>query len=171
MKHFHRVLPRNTWVVVALKLKYCQITLNIAFQHFLHSVSGGKTSLSGGKNGWVVVGTDHSQPVWGEPCYHAKPSVQLPKHMHNVILLYCCYKLRWGMTGSWSNHKNVLWMSVCVPRRIWLASWTNHVLMSCMHAAVDLSQQKTTKPNQLSLTLWWIMVNHIILHSSPLHPK
>ena len=36
-------------MVVALKLKYCQITLNIAFQHFLNSVGGGKTSLSGGK--------------------------------------------------------------------------------------------------------------------------
>ena len=31
-------------------------------------MSGGQTSLSGGKKGWVVVGADHLRPVWAEPC-------------------------------------------------------------------------------------------------------
>ena len=63
----YRVLPRITWVVVELQLKYCQIALNIAFQHFLPFVSGDKTSLSGGNDCWVVVGADHFRLVWGEP--------------------------------------------------------------------------------------------------------
>ena len=33
-------------MVVALQLKYCKIALNIAFQHFLLSVSGGKSTPS-----------------------------------------------------------------------------------------------------------------------------
>ena len=40
----------------------------------LFSLSGGKKSailsLSGGKKSWVVVGADHSRPVWAEPCVH-----------------------------------------------------------------------------------------------------
>ena len=47
--------------------KVRQIALNIAFQHFLSPVSGDKSSLSGGKNYWVVVEADHSRPVCGEP--------------------------------------------------------------------------------------------------------
>ena len=30
-------------------------------------MSGGKNCLSGGKNGWVVVGANHLRPVWAEP--------------------------------------------------------------------------------------------------------
>ncbi len=49
MLRISRVLPRII-LVVTIELKHCQNALNIAFQHFLLSVSGGKSSLSGGKN-------------------------------------------------------------------------------------------------------------------------
>ena len=34
-----------------------------------YSISALLLSVSGGKNGWVVVGVNHSRPVWTEPCF------------------------------------------------------------------------------------------------------
>ena len=64
--------------------------------------------------------------------YCAKPSAQLPKHMH-IILLHCCYKLA-------DNHLTLFQLHIRAVRA-----------MGIIHAALFLNRLVTCKPQECAL--------------------